>query len=620
MSLSLFARGRSEAKVMCGAPKLAHDERLVCAPLDTLAQYSSDGRLLAVVEKEGVRVLEADGGATVFSQPRPQVQAIQLSPKGTFLLTWEKLLDGVDEGNLKVWHVRSGAVSAHFKQKVLGEKAAWPAVKWSEDEAIAYRLVTNEVHFFDGSDPSSTTHKLRIEGIAQCSLMPGSGPEYTVATFVAEKKGAPAQMRLWKHGDYGEGRHAHRHPTPSPCSARKLCRFLASKAFYKAAEVQLLWAPVGGSLLIHTHTEVDTTGSSYYGATGLFAMAANGKVQNVTLSKAGPIHDVKWSPLGDEFVCVFGSSPPIAALFDKDCKMTHSFGEAPHNTVRPPLTSQAAGDVALNCISRASQLHLNCISVWARKLSTVDAHMTVAYEWSPDSRFFLTGILFPRLRVDNGYRVWSCSGGLVYQEKIEELSLVQWRPQPAHLFSPPDETDIAAFKPTAATVPSSKGKAYVPPSQRGATGSGGGRSLSDLAEARGVAAAPAGRSLAQLASAVEKGGSAALGNGIPLGAETEESKNTAKNRAKREAKKKKAEASAEGSSDAPKADAPSQPAPAAATKKKMRQITELKELKVGGKQLEKNQLDKIEQEEAVRKELEDLKLKIETEEKSGMWR
>lgn len=31
-----------------------------------------------------------------------------------------------------------------------------------------------------------------------------------------------------------------------------------------------------------------------------------------------------------------------------------------------------------------------------------------------------------------------------------------------------------------------------------------------------------------------------------------------------------------------------------ALEKKMRQITELKELKVGGKQLEKNQLDKIE--------------------------
>ena len=57
-----------------------------------------------------------------------------------------------------------------------------------------------------------------------------------------------------------------------------------------------------------------------------------------------------------------------------------------------------------------------------------------------------------------------------------------------------------------------------------------------------------------------------------------------------------------------------------AAEKKLRQIAELKELKVGGKPLEKNQLDKIEQEEAVRQELEDLKLKIESDAKEGMWR
>ena len=36
-------------------------------------------------------------------------------------------------------------------------------------------------------------------------------------------------------------------------------------------------------------------------------------------------------------------------------------------------------------------------------LGVVDAHMTVNYGWSPDSKHFLTAILFPRLRVDNGY-------------------------------------------------------------------------------------------------------------------------------------------------------------------------------------------------------------------------
>ena len=37
-----------------------------------------------------------------------------------------------------------------------------------------------------------------------------------------------------------------------------------------------------------------------------------------------------------------------------------------------------------------------------RKLSTVDAHMTVAYEWSPCSRFFLTvATIYLRTRLPN---------------------------------------------------------------------------------------------------------------------------------------------------------------------------------------------------------------------------
>ncbi|KAL1522708.1 hypothetical protein AB1Y20_017683 [Prymnesium parvum] len=613
MAISLLARGRQGAKMMTGPPTLRQDPSIECAPVDAHVQFSADGSVFAVVEKTGVRVLQSDGGQTIFSQPRPQVQAIHLSPKGTFLVTWEKLVDGAEEGNLKVWHVASGSVTAHFKQKVLGDKSQWPAVKWSSDEAIAYRLVTNEVHFFDGQKPTLVPeHRLRIEGIAQCSIMPGAGPEYSVATFVAEKKSAPAQMRLWRHGDYGEG------------------RFLASKAFYKAAEVQLLWSPTGGSLLIHTHTEVDTSGNSYYGATGLFAMGSNGKVQNVTLSKAGPIHDVKWSPLGEEFVCVFGTSPPIAALFDTNCKMTHSFGEGPHNTVS--WAPHGRFLVLAGFGNMSGELSFYDRKTFS-KLATVDAHMTVAYEWSPDSRFFLTGILFPRLRVDNGYRVWSCSGALLHKEEVEELTFVQWRPQPSNLFTPPDEKDLAAFKPSAASVPISKGKAYVPPSQRGAAGAcGGGRSLANLADAQGVGAAPAGRSLAQLAAAVDKGGTAAMSNSGPVGAELEESKNTAKNRAKREAKKKKAEGGGEGG-DVNAVEPPKLPPPAPgaaqsevlekkvrAIEKKLRQISELKELKAGGKTLEKNQLDKIEAEEVVRKELEDLQLKIEAETKEGMWR
>ena len=57
-----------------------------------------------------------------------------------------------------------------------------------------------------------------------------------------------------------------------------------------------------------------------------------------------------------------------------------------------------------------------------------------------------------------------------------------------------------------------------------------------------------------------------------------------------------------------------------ALEKRLRQIAELKELKAGGKELEKNQLDKIVAEEAVKQELDELAKKMEELGNVGKWR
>merc|ERR1740124_1934074 len=464
-----------------------------------------------------------------------------------------QLTEGEKTGNLMVWATATGELVTHYVCKVLGEKSLWPLLKWSDDEAVAYRLVSNEMHFFDGKAPTQqAVHKLRVENIAKCAMSPGGAPHH-VATFVPEKKGAPAVVRLWRHADFGEG------------------RFLASKSFYKASEVSLMWSPKADALLIHTHTEVDRTGKSYYGETGLFFMTLEGKVSNVTLNKEGPIHDVQWSPQGGEFAVVFGFSPSRTALFNDKCEMTFDFGEAPRNTIS---WSPHARFLAIAGFGNLS----GELSFWDRKtlkcLGTVEAHMTVSYEWSPDSRHFLTAILFPRLRVDNGYRVWSCNGSLLQEEKLDELSLAAWRPLPSSLYAAPDETAFvkrsgggggAANKTTATAAK------YVPRHMREASG------------ATASAGGTRGSSLADLAKAQESGGTAAAfrPGQAPLGAETESSSaSSAKNKAKREAKKK-----------------------IRNVEKKIRQIVELKELVAGGKTLEANQLGKIKAEAAVKEEL-----------------
>jgi len=620
---------------------VATDDDIKAHPSEAFATYSSDGSALAVIEPTGVRVLQASSGAVSFATPRPQVSAISLSPRGTFLLTWERMQESDKAiGNLRVWRVATGELTCHWHQKVLGEKALWPAIHWSVDEAIAFRLVTNEVHFVDGQVPTQAAqYKLRIEGVMQCSAEPTGAPHH-LATFVPEKKGAPAMLRLWQYPDFGEG------------------RFLATKSFYKADQVAMLWRPTGGALLVHTHTDVDTTGKSYMGETGLYYMPLDGKkVQNVTLRKEGPIHDVQWSPLGDEFIAVFGVSPPEACIFNLKCEITHSFGEAPRNTIS--WAPHARFFVLAGFGNMSGEL-----SFYDRKslkcLGTVDAHMTVNYGWSADSKYFLTAILFPRLRVDNGFRIWSCAGGLLHTESIDELTVAMWRPQPASFFPQPTDADLrdSPAAAAAAPTPTSKAAKYVPPGQRagGVGGSMGGKglSLSDLAAATGGGGPgfagvydphqhtqTSGRSLSALAAAQEAGGSTAL-RGPPLGSEPADGGNTSRNaqkqKAKREAAKKKREEGA--AADAAAMLPPPPPAPGGASaggaadhdseevltkkirsvEKKMRQISELKELKAGGKPLEKNQLDKIAAEPTVKAELEGLQQKMQGLQQAGKWR
>lgn len=629
--INLFLRGRQAAKQLTVAGKPTVDASITCRPIDTLAQYSADGSLLGCIETDGVvRVLRADGGAQVFSTQRPTVQALSLSPRGTFLLTWERISVGMDagavNGNLRIWRVATGECICSWLQKVLGEKSLWPAIAWSVDEQVAHRLVKDEVHFFDGHAPTQApTHRLRIADVAQCSLEPTVGPHH-VATFVPENKGAPAVLRIWNHPDFGEG------------------RFVTSKSFFKASEAQLHWSPVGGALLIHTHTEFDKSNASYYGNTALYCMAKleGGKVERCLLRKDGAIHCVSWAPAGDEFICIFGESPPEACIFNLKCEVTFSFGEAPRNTVS---WSPHGRFLALAGFGNMA----GELSFWDRRaapkprcLATVEAHMTVAFGWSADSRNFLTAILFPRLRVDNGFRIWSCSGGLVHEEKMEELSLALWRPQRTSAYAPLTDDDIRTDPAATAPKPTAQAKKYVPPGQRAAMSGGGSRSLADLDMAAGGAASAArGKSLASLVSAVEKSGSAAFRNGPPLGSEGAEggsSKNGAKQKARRDAAAKKKAAKAAGGASMSALAAALKPAAATAegelteeklqkklraTEKKLRQVAELKELKAGGKLLEKTQLSKIENEADTVKDLDEINRilsELSTKDVADKWR
>mmetsp|Transcript_55190 Transcript_55190/g.91747 ORF Transcript_55190/g.91747 Transcript_55190/m.91747 type:complete len:684 (+) Transcript_55190:54-2105(+) len=628
-------------------------------------EYSRDGQKLAVLDSTGIIIYDSNSGARISRVERTGINAFGFSPLGTFLVTWERMKEEGSspappgEGakgsgpqlNLLVFDVSKGAQIAGFSQKSFS-KENWPALRWTDDEAIAARSVTNEVHFFDGKNlGGGTIERLRLTGLSKFEIAPG--PIAHVAIYVPEIKGTPARVSIFKYGQFGDG------------------QAVATKSFFKADKTDLKWNSSGTAVLVNTQTDVDASGKSYYGETGLFFLHVNGNVQNVTLDKEGPIHDVQWNPNGKEFIVLYGFMPAKGILFNWECKPIFDFGARPRNAI---LWSPHGRFL---CLGGFGNLQGD-MDFWDRyKLKCIgssSASCAVYQAWSPDSRLFLAATLFPRLRVDNNYKIFKYDGTLISTEKGDEIYQVTWRPAAAGIYPDRGQSPKPRSSDSPLAPSSSNGSALPPtvsPAKPGVYRHPHASSVASTIVVR-QDEAPGGKIK-----------SAAPAKAVPVGVTQEDMDKAAlKNKKKREAKKKKKE-DGDGGDDVAGADeetaklttaAVSQPSPNAskqqqqqqqqqpapsptvistkaippsqpqapqasrppvaasssvkpsqipapsppaisskdadeqekkvrALQKKLRQVEELKEAKAAGKQLEKLQLEKIATESSLRSEI-----------------
>ncbi|EIW85798.1 translation initiation factor eIF-2A [Coniophora puteana RWD-64-598 SS2] len=430
---------------------------------DTAARmftYSPDGRLFAYALPAVVRIFLAEGAVLLHELTVPNAIEISFSPRGTYLSTWErpvKLEDGAQHKNLRVHSTSTGEQLTAFTQK---SQDGWE-LQFTVSESHAVRLVGQEIQVFKPADWSqAVVDKLKVEGASMVSLSPGLNPY--VAVFIAEKKGAPARVLIYALTSLST--------SPPTCQ----------KNFYKADRAQIKWNALGTQVLVLTQTDVDNSNMSYYGETGMYLLSAAGNFDcRVTLDKDGPIHDVTWSPGSKEFLVVYGYMPAKAVIFDHRVRKIHDFGSAPTNFVaynpQGRIVALAgfgnlAGKITLYALSTSPNSTPSTIC-------TIDAPNTSVCEWSPCGRFLMTATLSPRLRVDNGIKVWYASGALQYVHLQDELYQASWRPSPALVDAPwsfpvpappaPHPSVLSAPGGAVASGPVKKVGAYRPPGARG---------------------------------------------------------------------------------------------------------------------------------------------------------
>ena len=148
--------------------------------------------LLAWASTEGVSVIDASVGHVITTLPTPNVYELGFSPRGSYIITWErpsKDEKGDAVKNLKVWHTVED-VPAGGEKQVVGRfvqknQTGWN-LQYTFDERYCARVVTNEVQFYESGDLGTVWNKLRAEGVADFAISPGNN--HSVAVFIPERK------------------------------------------------------------------------------------------------------------------------------------------------------------------------------------------------------------------------------------------------------------------------------------------------------------------------------------------------------------------------------------------------------------------------------------------------
>lgn len=248
---------------------------------------------------------------------------------------------------------------------------------------------------------------------------------------------------------------------------------MTQKAFFKSDKVKLAWNAQGTALLVEALTDVDKSNKSYYGETTLYLLSAAGDFDaRVTLDKDGPIHDVAWSPNSKEFGVVYGYMPAKTTVFNHRGAATHSFPIGPRNKIIFSPTGRFG--LVAGFGNLAGQMDIYDLEKGFRKVCTIESGNPSVCEWSADSRYIMTATLSPRLRVDNGVKLWHVSGALMYNQDMTELYSAMWRPLPREKLAKGDPlSPVPAPHPSAASylgtvkTPSKPAGAYRPPGARG---------------------------------------------------------------------------------------------------------------------------------------------------------
>eukprot|EP00747_Dinoflagellata_sp_TGD_P163880 gnl/TRDRNA2_/TRDRNA2_183071_c0_seq1.p1 gnl/TRDRNA2_/TRDRNA2_183071_c0~~gnl/TRDRNA2_/TRDRNA2_183071_c0_seq1.p1 ORF type:complete len:643 (+),score=146.74 gnl/TRDRNA2_/TRDRNA2_183071_c0_seq1:118-2046(+) len=371
--------------------------------------WSHDGKMLASVCQDGTRIYDAPAAYKILLElPKVApdeiareavVRNVKFSTAGNYLVCYEKW-DPQYPINVHVWGVtgKNAGNKLHslcLKQYTSGSLPC-EMIQWTVNDTTCLELVPGRgVKIWDG-DLSSKDEDAKEVMIAEknCAHFAISPVETKGACYVAcsvpEINNRVAKVSVYHLSD--------------PNKATINVDLPA-----KVKDTKLLWNAEGSIVLALATSDVDETGSSYFGSSSLYWIRADGKGQMQIYGAAdGLVQDLAWAPTTNEFMVIVGMLPATVALHDgKTGKQTSKLGESRRNTIKWNkfgrfVTVGGFGALPgdLDIFDRSCQ----------ETVSSFRAPIAVDTAWGPDGRHFLTCTVAPRMNEANQITIYKYTG------------------------------------------------------------------------------------------------------------------------------------------------------------------------------------------------------------------
>merc|ERR1712228_822350 len=221
------------------------------------------------------------------------------------------------------------------------------------------------------------------------------------------------------------------------------------------------------NLLAIASSDVDTSGKSYYGNQTVYLLSSR-SAQNVKIpiAEKGKLQDVKWHPMGKEFVMI-DDHPQKISIFDFRGNLVANLGNYARNLIRFSRDGKflwcggfgnLTGEMTFYDYEKIKGDKTQCLGYGHDDACRY-------FEWSPDSSSLVTARLYPYMTVDNGFRIYKYNGHKLYEEKFDRLYQIAYRPNLRGVY-PPRSASPSATKKSRALPKKGDKKGYVPPHLR----------------------------------------------------------------------------------------------------------------------------------------------------------